>query len=240
MDTSVEADRAPSEGQQKARPPRASMAVLTVLLVLLAVAMILSALADVGRIDVINRLLGADGQRTALLRDLASAHHSDDQVTAARAARDLVTVGMGVAFIVWLYRAYRNVERLTPYLARYRPRWVIGACIVPICNLFQPKQIVDETWRMSEPAEPTAAPDAGARVPTFLHIWWAAALTSSICVGLCRVISRGTSLGHLRTATWFDLVGSIAGTLAAALATIVVDQITKRQGLRAEGRELAA
>jgi hypothetical protein len=52
-----------------------------------------------------------------------------------------------IAFIVWLYRAYHNLDAVAPDKRRFGHGWAIGGWFVPIMALWRPKQIVNDVWR---------------------------------------------------------------------------------------------
>ena len=58
----------------------------------------------------------------------------------------------GGTFILWLFRASRNLRALGNQSVEYSPGWAIGAWFIPIGNLFIPYQVTAEIWNRSHPA----------------------------------------------------------------------------------------
>ena len=60
-----------------------------------------------------------------------------------------------IVFIMWLYRAYQNVDATDPGRRRYGYGWAISGWFVPILNFWRPKQIVNDIWRAGQnPGDP--------------------------------------------------------------------------------------
>ena len=71
-----------------------------------------------------------------------------------------------VTFLMWLFRTYKNVRALGAERLRYRPGWSIGAWFIPFFNFVGPKQIVNDTWRASNPDLPPAQGGAWRGAPS--------------------------------------------------------------------------
>lgn len=69
-----------------------------------------------------------------------------EQVTPLVGALHLLALPAGLLFIVWFHRAYRNLARYG-YRLRHRPTIAIWSWLIPVGNLFAPKQIANEIWR---------------------------------------------------------------------------------------------
>ena len=85
-----------------------------------------------------------------------------------------VTLGF---FIAWLHRVYKNVRGLGADELRYDGGWAIGGWFVPILAWWRPKEIVNDTWRASDPALGVHARRydwEGAPVPGVFLAWWLA------------------------------------------------------------------
>src|SRR6185503_4209614 len=57
----------------------------------------------------------------------------------------------GVFFLIWIYRAHRNLPAIGIRKPRYSPAWAVGWFFVPILNLFRPYDVVKELWKESNP-----------------------------------------------------------------------------------------
>jgi YVTN family beta-propeller protein len=59
----------------------------------------------------------------------------------------LISIAMFVLVGLWLGRARRNADRIAPDQQRRSKVWVWLSWIVPIVNLWFPKQVIDDVWR---------------------------------------------------------------------------------------------
>jgi hypothetical protein len=145
-----------------------------------------------------------------------------------------------VFFISWTYRAYRNGPALGAQSPRFGNGWAIGGWFVPIMWLWRPKQIVDDIWRMSDPADPPFVRSVdwrGRSVPFLISAWWGVFIVSAI---VDRVSARGdpSTIEGDRMMTSWSLVGSGISIIGAALAIWLVSRATARQRERAAAIEL--
>jgi hypothetical protein len=129
----------------------------------------------------------------------------------------------GMAFLLWLHRAYANL----PYLARIRPRyttaWAVGAWFVPLVNLVMPYNIMREIWCHYQRA-------AFGRIiaPVALLGWWWASVLGSLVVAIV-ASSQGSAFNNqplMRDAPIATLVDAGARLLAMALTWYVVGRCT--------------
>src|SRR5207245_1107765 len=62
-----------------------------------------------------------------------------------------VMIITAVVFLIWLYRSYANLQALWTEGHTYAPGWAVGYYFIPILNLFRPCQVMQETWKGSDP-----------------------------------------------------------------------------------------
>jgi hypothetical protein len=150
----------------------------------------------------------------------------------------LVTAGF---FIAWLHRVYKNVRGLGAGDLRHGTGWAIGGWFVPILWWWRPKEIVNDTWRASDPALGMYAGRgewADAPVPAVITAWWASWLIWGLVNRIAnRMWTRADSLDVDRTATILALCTEPIMILAAVLAIRTVSMVTGRQAERAAARE---
>lgn len=82
-----------------------------------------------------------------------------------------------VVFLVWVYRANRNIHRLniSPVTSvRFTPGWSVGWFFVPIMHLFRPYQVIAEIWRISVPDYGIEQGQSSKEVSTspLVKLWW--------------------------------------------------------------------
>jgi hypothetical protein len=127
-----------------------------------------------------------------------------------------------VAFILWLYNAYRNVEAWRMQGLRWSKGWTIGGWFVPVGNLFIPKAVVDTVRSAS------ATPGNGSMVRTrstpLVWAWW----LSYLSPGLLSLIG---AFSHRIKApvTVLEMVLSLVG---GVLAVLVIRDVTGLQEAR--------
>ena len=134
-----------------------------------------------------------------------------------------------VTFIRWLYRAYGNMDPISPPHRRFETGWAIGAWFVPFLNLWRPKQIVNDVWNSGLPAS--------RRPPLWLHLWWAGWLISNV---LGRVafpnLSEDASLAEIRQDSVNYMISDGFDVAVLALAILTIRVTTKRQEAKAQER----
>jgi hypothetical protein len=151
-----------------------------------------------------------------------------------------VSAASGILFAIWFYRAYQNLPALRTS-GRYAAGWAIGAWVVPILNLFMPKQIADDIWRTSDPTlpeNPTELWRAG-KVAPILHWWWGVWIGGSFAPLLVMPFMfagldpNNPGAFFVRFFGLFMAGIGLGRLLAGAVAIPVVKQMTERQERRA-------
>jgi hypothetical protein len=186
---------------------------------------IIAALADVALVGLFE---------TALVRvDNDTATDTDRTFLLAGAAISLVVILVlvytAVVFIVWLYRARKNLVTWGIQGLGWGPGWAIGGWFIPLANLVIPKLVVDTVW-------------SGSRLPHTEHVarrssnaliwsWW-----------LCFLVGNfTTNMAARKQFTQDDTVAEIVGyntpstvlmLLAAVLAIVLVRRVTRMQEQR--------
>ena len=56
-----------------------------------------------------------------------------------------------IVFLIWFYRAHRNLQALGIRRGRYSSPWSVLLFLVPILNLYYAYDLVKELWRQSSP-----------------------------------------------------------------------------------------
>jgi hypothetical protein len=172
-----------------------------------------------------------------------------DQLDAADLALSLIGflqavlfIAVAVLFIIWFYRAYKNLTVVGTAGPRRSVGWTIGAWFVPFLDLVLPKLMLDEVWRGSDPAAPDAA--RSSPVPLYHHLWWwvwVVAFLLSIVIGVESGISsfdaalEGDGAAVTTANAGLSAGSSLLYAVAAALGALVVKRTTERQEERARG-----
>jgi len=155
--------------------------------------------------------------------DVLTDHHRADAVNAVFISLLVVT---GVAFLVWFWRAYRNLDALG-LPTRYSTGWSVGGWFVPVLNLVRPKQLANDLWGAVTAARYGAAePPGGSALPGF---WWAAWLGALVALPLASDRSDDPTIDQMLHTNAVYLVRAGLFIVAALLALFVVRAITRAQ-----------
>lgn len=153
----------------------------------------------------------------------------------------LVIIG-SLTFLPWFYRAYQNLRRLGVRTLRYEVGWAVGSWFIPIFNLFRPKQIANDLYRVTAGAKLHAkAPIDKHPVSPLLHWWWAVWILAFVVgqIGSFYVNTEESDIfagervfdtpGDERAFYLGDLISGAVTIAAAVLAMMVVQRITADQ-----------
>ena len=136
----------------------------------------------------------------------------------------VVYVGLIISFLMWLYRASKNLASLGVD-QWFSPGWSVGWWFVPIACLWQPFRVVSEIWTKSHPEDNSR--------PAMLWVWWITWLASSwIATASVRIFLRnsdGDSIEDWILADRLSIVSDVLYLPAALLLIWVVWQITNNQ-----------
>jgi hypothetical protein len=178
-----------------------------------------------------------------LSRILAGQPITLDEIAASQSAMQslampqrLVQLITAVCFLVWIYRAHRNLPSLGAHPLKYSPGWAVGGFFVPFLNLIHPYLVVREMWKASSPEVGVSNGDSWQDQATFplLGLWWGACIVTGILGQsvLWLAPSAKTAAAFLPVA-WLGVASYIVGVIAAVLALLVVRRIDARQKERA-------
>ena len=155
----------------------------------------------------------------------------------------LALAGIGVLFMVWLWRAAKNNQGFGRPGA-LAPGWAIGGWFVPLASLVIPGLLVQQLWKGADGTVPRGDP-RWRQVPAHIQIWcWWVAYVGAQALTFVGFTMAGQSDDPQGDITVADLLGRIdevhlgvslfvAGQLlmivAAALAAATVVGLTRRQ-----------
>ncbi|MFK0050221.1 protein kinase [Streptomyces sp. NPDC090741] len=89
-------------------------------------------------------------------------------------AQLLFGAGLVVSWLMWSARVRSVAEQFAPGRLRYRPSMAIVGWLIPVGNLFLPKQIANDVWHASSPPGQGDGTDPA----RLLQTWWAACLVT--------------------------------------------------------------
>jgi hypothetical protein len=184
-------------------------------------------------IGVENQIL--DGRTPSLshVRSVTHAAHVTRSITL------IVEAITAILFIVWFYRAYRNLVRVGISDLRFGPGWAAGGWFVPILNFFRQKQIANDIWKASASAGSIGfARRWELALPAVINWWWGTWILSGllIAIGSIEISSAHKHVAFAldaihreRGGVWWQQVGIVVAIAAAVLAIIFVRDVTRMQ-----------
>jgi hypothetical protein len=209
-------------------------------------------LATIARLIANQRYIGLENE--TLGGGLPSLAHADSLIHATHVAATIgliVDVITAILFVIWFYRAYRNLARAGITDLRFGPGWAIGGWFIPIFGLFRQKQIANDIWKGSASARMVGiARWREIALPTLINWWWGFWILGGLAGGFGQFriqhahstylqgVENGTlvtittayeSLRDERTGVWITQVGLLTMIVAAVLAIILVRDVSRLQ-----------
>jgi hypothetical protein len=223
---------APSvRGARRSSLPFSSCEVLARFVVAALVLVIITDIAGVvcriAELQLIDRMINGE------FVTMDEAEASDDRQAVVGGFQLVFWVVTAILFLVWIYRAHRNLPALGASGLKYSPGWAVGGWFIPFLGLWRPYQVTAEIWKASDPDRNDPEGNAWQRAPVspLLGFWWAFFLASGV-IGwfVFRLAFRDPEdLHELRLRSLSFLAADLIGIAAAILAIIVVWDITSRQ-----------
>ncbi len=207
---------------------KSARTVATVLVIAFCIVILVDVIAafiDVQRIDLATRMIDG-GSYT-----LEEAEASDNAFATLGVVQLLVFIVTAVIFLIWVYRASKNLKPLGVQNQKYSPGWAVGWFFIPFANYVLPFLVTKEIWMASDPKVMDAESWRSTSVSPIVPAWWVLYIISSIGGN---IIAR-IALGGGETATdflnesWAWLIADAIEIPAAILAILVVWGITSRQ-----------
>lgn len=133
-----------------------------------------------------------------------------------------------ILFLMWKYRAYKNLDSLNYYGARFSLGGAIGWYFCPVVNLWKPFQAMQDLWDGSAPPR-SVGPAGGVLVALWWVSWVLDGIISNSAAGLT---DRSTDTDDLIRTTKSEMAGLAVGIVSTALTIAVVASVTRRQQQR--------
>ncbi len=168
----------------------------------------------------------------------------DGQLTSAELAesRNRTDAGLLVAglallpavftFLLWYYRAYRNLPRLGATDLKHRNWAIVLYWFIPLVSLLLPKRVLNDVWRASDPEPPPAQGRRwrGRPIPTLLGWWWGVVVAYQLATGRVFALdTTGDGLEDERSEMLFSIFADLLGIAASVITILVVKRVTERQ-----------
>ncbi len=160
---------------------------------------------------------------------------ANDQRHATISGAELIVVVLtAIAFLMWTYRAYKNLPALGARGLEHTPGWAVGWYFVPFANLVKPYSVTVEVVRHSNPD----GIGAGARRISTANVgrWWAAYLIAGVVGWLAGMMfASGVathSIDSMMTGIGIAIVGKLISIIAAVFAILLIAEVDKNQERR--------
>ncbi len=144
-----------------------------------------------------------------------------------------------ITFIVWFFRAHKNLRRAFLPGLKHKSGWAIGSFFVPILCLFRPFQMMKETWKGSTLLYKTSYIKSWDEYATDPLIkWWWGMFILSVYLGnlSLMLLIRPESIDQFLTS---DLLKMIDDVLGIPLALVTIQMIKKITHLQEEAKRKA-
>jgi len=162
----------------------------------------------------------------------AEATSNDNRQALIGFAQFALYIAAGVAFLIWIHRAHRNLPSLHAADLRFTPGWAVGWFFIPIMNLFRPYQVASEIWKASDPKVDTTDGTSWKSVATspIVGWWWAFFLISNFVANIAlRTVFSGEELSDWLTSTYAYMVSDAIDVVGILITILMVRRISQFQ-----------
>lgn len=149
-----------------------------------------------------------------------------------------------VSFLLWFFRAYKNVTLLPAEGRRFSPNWTLVGYLVPPLSLVVPFLIMREIWKASTPG--LRSDDAFAwrhtAVAPLLTAWWAVYIAGDVILmaaamgpGVWKTLYRGRIISQtlpVEKFAWLMALGGLLFIIASVLKIRIMKRVDGRQSAR--------
>jgi hypothetical protein len=195
--------------------------------ILLAVYMLVGVVAvisDIAEIRLLDRMVGGG------FFTWREAEASDNRQATIGLIQTALFVTTAIVFLVWIYRARRNLPVLGARGLRYSPGWAVGWFFIPLANLVLPFLVATEIWKASDSSDMDGHSWRNAPSSPLIASWWALWVISALAGWAFRVlINDPEEITAISAATWAVFVGDLVAIPASLLLILVVREINARQ-----------
>jgi hypothetical protein len=137
-----------------------------------------------------------------------------------------------VCFILWFFRAYRNLDHITSLPRSYGDSWTAWGFIVPILSLYRPYAIMDEIRDRTEYRwdEQSGALGDLQRPEARVKLWWGLYLAKVLVESFtARLGWNATTAQETLASVNAEMFGTVLELVAVAPAVMIVQSITALQ-----------
>jgi len=147
----------------------------------------------------------------------------------------VLSIAEAIAFLMWVYRAHKNLPSLGATGLRFTPGWAVGWFFIPIMWFFRPYQAVAEISKASDPKVDATDGTSWKSVATLPLVgwWWAFFLISTFVARIAFRAALSTiysaELSDFLFATYASIVSAAIGILYLFIAILMVRKISQSQ-----------
>jgi hypothetical protein len=181
---------------------------------------VLGIVSDALEVNLANRIISGDGV-TGDQRD-----GNDLRQAIVGGIQLLMLIVGAMTWISWFHASYRNAGVLGA-TRRFGEGWAIGSWLVPILNVWRPKQIANDLWAAGERGGDPKQP------PVLLLWWWLAWLFGGQAAAGGFGFDSDPTAREMRVYGIVDIGTGLISIAAAILACVVAVQISERLKARA-------
>jgi hypothetical protein len=138
----------------------------------------------------------------------------------------------GIAFLKWIYRAYKNIQGFGAEGLRFSPGWAVGYYFIPILSLIRPVQVMSEIWRASDdPRSWKGKPGSW-----LIASWWTLFLLyTGITQVSVEIAMQASTNDQWTLAAVLAILGDLFSIPLSIAALRLVTEIYRRQKALVEG-----
>ncbi|HWM35575.1 MAG TPA: DUF4328 domain-containing protein, partial [Streptomyces sp.] len=177
---------------------------------------------------------------TANLESVSGFYGLKSVTLTVEAISTLLGIPLIVLWLMWFWRVRVNAEAFAPGRIRLSSGTAVGAWFIPVCNLFMPKQVINDVWNASNPA---VAPWYGhGPRPTSkrgLVNWWWVLWLLYFCFGSLSSYESWYDMDNVQAAQETNALAlfvELLGIPATIVAMTFVNRLTSLQDGKLTGR----
>jgi hypothetical protein len=195
--------------------------------ILLAIVNIIAVISGYAQSELLNRAISGE---TITITEATSTDSRQSLIGFVQTGLHIVAA---ILFLIWIYRAHKNLKSLNVTDLRYTPGWAIGWFFVPIMSFFRPYQVVSEINKASDPnmgASIDSTSWKNVATSPIVGLWWAFFLISNFIGQIAlRTILSGEELSDLLISTNVYMVSDAIDIVGFIITILVVQRISQYQ-----------
>ena len=146
----------------------------------------------------------------------------------------------GVVFLIWLYRARRNLLAVGSRAQRYSSPWAIGLFFVPLLNLYYVYDVVTDLWKQSNPdvglsdaflKEHASRLEQYSSKTALIGLWWGFVIASVVMARISGTFaSHVTDIPDLISESWIGMISDALRIVGTIILIVLVNRMDAIRG----------